>query len=289
MSDKLKKMFSPTEFSRLTRRVRVVANEAFAYQTRRLTLEAPEFVSRVEPGQFVMLRLPDISDPLLGRPLAVYRGSAKDGSIELIYQIVGKMTRRLAEVASGDELEMTGPLGNGWRVIEEGGVPRFEHLIMVAGGIGQTPFYPLAEKYGVRTPPTKMTLLYGARNAERLVPLDDFSRLGVEIFTATEDGSAGRRGYVTELIPDVFARSGVTAEKTAVCACGPRPMLAAAYRAAKKIGLRCWTSLESPMSCGMGICYGCAVEYLGDDGVWDYRRTCLDGPVFDAAHLKWEE
>ena len=282
-------MSLPTEFLRLTRRVRVEANDEFAFQTRRLVLYAPEFVSRIAPGQFVMLRLPERSDPLLGRPLAVYRRSAKDGSVELIYQIVGKMTRQLADAAPGTELEMTGPLGNGWRVIEEDGAPRIEHLMMVAGGVGQTPFYPLAEQYAALAPPPKMTLLYGARNAERLVPLDDFSRLGVETVTATEDGSSGRRGFVTELIPDVFARAGIAAERTVVCACGPRPMLAAAYRAAKMIGLRCWTSLESPMSCGMGICYGCAVEYLGDDGVWDYRRTCHDGPVFDAARLKWDE
>lgn len=266
---------------------RVVSNEPFAADTWKITLEAPLFAGRVRPGQFAMLRLPEAADPLLGRPFAVYNAEALSGRVELIYLVVGKMTKRLTNVVVGETLELTGPLGNGWSVIEQGagspssGTLPFDRLVMAAGGIGQTPFYLLAKKYAALDHGPALTLLYGARNKERLVPLDDFARLGVEIRVATEDGSAGGRGYVTDLI------AGVVSGKTTIAACGPKPMLSAVFAAAQKCAVPCFTSLESAMCCGLGICYGCVVPYRADDGTPDYRRTCHDGPVFDAYRLYW--
>ena len=282
--------------------VRVISNEPFAADTWKITLAAPDFAPLVAPGQFAMLRLPEAADPLLGRPFAVYDADPDSGRVALIYLVVGKMTKRLTHVAAGDTLELTGPLGNGWSVIERGkgaisggaisggaisnssisdGTLPFDRLVMVAGGVGQTPFYLLAKKYAALKNGPVLTLLYGARSRKRLVPLDDFARLGVEIRVATEDGSAGERGYVTDFI------AGVVSEKTTIAACGPRPMLSAVFAAAQKCGAPCFTSLESAMCCGLGICYGCVVAYRADDGTLDYRRTCHDGPVFDAYRLYW--
>lgn len=279
--------------------VQVVSNEPFAADTWKIALNAPAFAEKTRPGQFAMLRLPTRMDPLLGRPFAVYDAQADSGRVELIYLVVGKMTRLLTGVSAGETLELTGPMGNGWSVIEgfgadgagrsnltersDGEAPLpFERLVMVAGGVGQTPFYLLAQNYAQRANPPKMTLLYGARSKERLVPLADFERLGVETRVATEDGSAGVKGYVTDLL-EPLCDSG-----TLVAACGPKPMLAAAYRAVAPKQIPCYVSLESPMCCGLGICYGCVVDYRADDGSWDYRRTCADGPVFDAYRLRWE-
>lgn len=269
--------------------VSVEKNEPLSADTFKITLAAPHLAPLVGAGQFVMLRLANVSDPLLGRPLAVYSACEKTGLVELIYQVVGKMTRRLACVTAGETLELTGPLGNGWSVIEGGrtisdgkDLP-FERLVMVAGGVGQAPFYLLAKKYAELSNRPRMTLLYGARTRNRLAPLSDFEKLGVETLVATEDGSVGVRGYVTDLL------ASVCDERTMAAACGPKPMLAAVFRAASAIKIPCFTSLESPMCCGLGICYGCVVEYRGDDGAWDYRRTCVDGPVFDAYRLRWDE
>lgn len=272
--------------------VRVVSNEPFAADTWKIALYAPAIAEKVRPGQFAMLRLPTRMDPLLGRPFAVYDAQADSGRVEFIYLVVGKMTRLLTGVSAGETLELTGPMGNGWSAIEGLGVEGaeqngdaplpFERLVMVAGGVGQTPFYLLAKKYARRAHSPKMTLLYGARSKERLVPLADFERLGVETRVATEDGSAGAKGYVTDLL-EPLCGSG-----TLVAACGPKPMLAAAYRAVSPKQIPCYVSLESPMCCGLGICYGCVVDYRADDGSWDYRRTCADGPVFDAYRLRWE-
>jgi dihydroorotate dehydrogenase electron transfer subunit len=208
--------------------------------------------------------------------LAIYRltRSSTTTRFEFVYLVVGKMTTRLAETRQNDSLEIWGPLGNGFKM-DDG-----RHHILVAGGIGQTPFLMLAEKQ------PNSTLLYGARTEERIACMEDFEQLGVDVRLATDDGSRGHHGAVTELISTVY-RPG---EPTKIIACGPKPMLQAAFRVAESLGLPCDVSLESPMSCGLGICFGCVVEYRSEENPneGDYRRTCVDGPAFDAYRLKWD-
>jgi dihydroorotate dehydrogenase electron transfer subunit len=237
----------------------------------RLVMGADDELPAIRAGQFVMLRLPNRSDPLLGRPLAVYR--SEPHQLEVIYLVVGKMTRRLAEVRPGDSLEFWTPLGNGFADSDA------DHTIMVAGGIGQTPFLKLSEHLM-----TRKTLLYGARNRCRMVSLDDFRRFDVNIHLATDDGSEGYHGLVTDLIGKVYQPG----EKTRLLCCGPMKMLKSAFKTAQKLELPCEVSLETPMSCGLGICFGCVVLHKNDDGTVDYKRICHDGPVFDAYRLIWD-
>ncbi|MDR2441191.1 MAG: dihydroorotate dehydrogenase electron transfer subunit [Planctomycetaceae bacterium] len=265
-------------------------------QTFRLTLSVQGTLPPINAGQFVMLRLPNHTDPLLGRPFAVYRVSGN--VLEVIYLAVGKMTKLLAEMRTGETLNLWTPLGNGFSPINIA-----THIIMVAGGIGQTPFLMLAEKY-VQTD-SHCTLLYGTRNAERAICMNDFRELGVDIHLATDDGSrnndfGGYHGLVTDLISKVYQ----PAEPTRILCCGPRPMLQAAFQIARQFNLPCEVSLETSMSCGLGICFGCVVKCRCekenkndyetkltsdkiDNETWDYRRTCIDGPVFDAYRLCW--
>jgi dihydroorotate dehydrogenase electron transfer subunit len=199
------------------------------------------------------------------------------------------MTRRLAELKPGAKLDIWGPLGNGFPVEET------DHLIMVAGGIGQTPFLALAREYlGLHRfgdPPRsvpraeKVTLCYGVRSAEYLAGAEDFQRLGVELRLSTDDGSLGWRGLVTELIEPAVKTVGNS--RRIVC-CGPEPMLQAAARIAKRLGVPCRVSLETPMACGMGICFSCVAKIRDGKGGWDYRRTCVEGPVFDAADVEFD-
>lgn len=231
----------------------------------------------VQSGQFAMFRLADHADPLLGRPLAVYRTTAREHStlVEAVYLVVGKMTSRLSQVRPGDTLELWAPLGRPFRVRPE------EHTIMVAGGIGQTPFLMLAARLRNRT------LLYGAKTVGRIACLDDFRQLGVDVQVATDDGSLGYQGPVTDLIE----KNHTPDQPTKILCCGPHPMLKAAFQIAKKLQIPCEVSLETPMSCGLGICYGCVVPYLSDPSdksSFDYKRTCVDGPAFDAYRLLWD-
>lgn len=273
-------------------RVVVQEQERLARDTYRLRFEAPPIARAIWPGQFLMLRLAGTDDPLLGRPLALYdtvlNAHGVAVGIDIVYLALGKMTRRLAMAGPGTVLEAWGPLGNGFPPSQPG------HLVMVAGGIGYTPFLALAaEALGKRTyggadrrgqRAEKVTLCFGVRSAEYLPDLADFRRLGVEVHVATEDGSAGRKGWVTDLVAGVIDGSGMPSR---IVACGPEPMLRATAELARSLGAPCLVSLESPMACGMGVCFSCVVKVRDAHGAWDYRRACVDGPVFDAERIEF--
>jgi dihydroorotate dehydrogenase electron transfer subunit len=271
----------------------VTENVRLARNTYRIRFSCPAIARRILPGQFIMMRLAEVNDPLLGRPLALYdvvdgAGGEPDG-LDIVYLVVGKMTRRLAELKPEAKLEIWGPLGNGFAAEET------EHLIMAAGGIGQTPFLALAREYlGLHRygdPPRnaprakKVTLCYGARSAEYLAGVEDFQRLGVEVRLSTDDGSLGHRGLVTELIEPAVKTAG---NSCLIVCCGPEPMLKATAKIAKRLGIPCRVSLETPMACGMGICFSCAAKIRDAAGDWDYRRTCVEGPVFNAADVEFD-
>ena len=250
----------------------VSCHDRLTENTWRLVLRTTEPLPTVRAGQFVMLRLPDRTDPLLGRPLAIYR--AETYGLEVIYLAVGKMTHRLTVVQPNESLELWMPLGNGFPE------NKVQHTIIVAGGIGQTPFFTFCKNWQNR-----VSLLYGARTASRIACMDDFRQLGIKPIIATDDGSEGYHGLVTDLIEQVYQPS----ESTQLLCCGPLPMLRSAFFTARKLMLPCFVSLETPMSCGLGICFGCVVPYRENENTdWDYRRTCIDGPVFDAYKLRWE-
>jgi dihydroorotate dehydrogenase electron transfer subunit len=270
----------------------IAENVEIARDTYRVRLECPRIAAAALPGQFVMLRLPGSNDPLLGRPMAVYDvvsdAEGKPAAVDVVYLVVGKMTGRLARLQGGTLLEVWGPLGNGFAAQQT------EHLVMVAGGIGQTPFLMLAREYlGGRTygdPPRrpgraeKVTLCYGARSSAYLAGVEDFRRLGVEVRLATDDGSLGHRGLVTELIRPVIDESP---GRCRIVCCGPEAMMAATAKLAKQSGVACHVSLESPMACGIGVCFSCVAKVRDGSGNWDYRRTCVEGPVFDAKDIEF--
>jgi dihydroorotate dehydrogenase electron transfer subunit len=268
-------------------RAQVVENVQLARDTFRIRLACPEIARRIVPGQFVMVRLVDTNDPLLARPLALYDtvldAAGLPTGIDLVYLVVGKVTSLLARLVAGREVDLWGPLGNGF-------APRTcDHLIMVAGGIGQTPFPALASEYRQlreygdppRAPGSaqRITLCYGARTAALLAGVDDFERGNVEVRISTDDGSAGHRGFVTELLGQVL---DADSRGAAIACCGPEPMMAAVARIAHERSVPCDLSLETPMACGLGICFSCVAKVRDAAGGWDYRRTCVDGPVFDS-------
>ncbi|NBO92730.1 MAG: dihydroorotate dehydrogenase electron transfer subunit [Planctomycetia bacterium] len=258
----------------------VIENVRLARDTYRVRLQAPALAASIRPGQFVMLRLPDRSDPLLGRPFALY-DTAQD-AIDVVYLVVGKMTSRLSNFRAGDKVEMWGPLGNGFNDLSG-------HVGLVAGGIGQTPFLAYIRHllgtrgYGGQTPQRKaerVSLYYGVRTADLAAGIDDFRNAGAEVHVASDDGSLGYRGYVTQLLAEKELPNHLVG-------CGPEPMLHALSRLAKAQSVPCDVSLETPMACGVGICFSCVVKVKTGD-TWDYKRCCVDGPIFDAGKLVWE-
>ena len=285
-------------------RVEVVENVRCAEDTYRLRVLCPDIARSILPGQFVMLRWAGVDDPLLGRPLAMYDivldESGDAVGLDVVYLVVGRLTGMLAECEPGQQLDIWGPLGNGFPTLPLGRAEPAKHLIIVAGGIGQTPFLTVAqERLGTRqfgSPPRdvavaqRVTLCYGARNERWLACVDDFRSAGVDVRLATDDGSTGHRGYVTDVLSDVLAAEGDLDGAHIVC-CGPEPMMAAVAEITSARGVSCEVSLETPMACGVGICFSC-VTRVRDESVatgWDYRRTCVDGPVFDAARVVFDD
>lgn len=274
--------------------VRVVSQRRMAKDTYCLRLETPEIAARIVPGQFFMVRPVAGTNPLLGRPFALYDTVLENGKpvgIEFGYTVVGKLTGLMAGWQPGDRAAIWGPLGNGFPACDA------DHLALVAGGIGQTPFLAVArEALGLRTygdpprttarRPRRVTLCYGVRSAEYLAGLEDFSLPGLEVRLATDDGSRGRHGFVTDLLAE--ALQGRDRPDRVYC-CGPEPMMHAAARICEQANIECWLSLESPMACGFGACFSCVtavrVDGKAEDGEWDYRRTCVEGPVFPARRL----
>ena len=272
---------------------RVVEQVRMARDTYRLRLECPELARRIVPGQFFMVREPGCNDPLLGRPFALYDtvhdSNGEPTGIDFGYVVIGKLTGRMTDWKPDDPVEIWGPLGNGFPEPPEG------HLVMVAGGIGQTPFLAVTREalghrqYGDQTrvvpsPPPRLTMCYGVRSVDYLAGVDDFSDPGLQMRISTDDGSHGHHGLVTQLLEDLY-RDGT--KPTAIYTCGPEPMMAAVARVAAQHKTPCWASLETPMACGFGICFSCVTRVRVGDGQWDYRRTCVEGPVFRAEQLHW--
>jgi dihydroorotate dehydrogenase electron transfer subunit len=273
----------------LQRTARTLENVQLADRTFRIRLDLPDIATRIRPGQFVMLRLPNKLDPLLGRPFALYDTvldrSGNPFAVDVVYLVVGKMTGLLAQVESGDLIEVWGPLGNGFLDLGQQ-----RQVTLVAGGIGQTPFLAYvrdflgARGYGGESPRRKaerVSFYYGVRSANLAACVEDFRSAGVEVHLATDDGSVGFHGYVTQLLEENERIEGP------LVGCGPEAMLHALAKLAAEWGVPCHVSLEMPMACGFGACFSCVTK-VKIAGGWDYRRVCVDGPVFDAANLKWD-
>ncbi len=287
--------------------VPVLENVPLARQTYRIRLQTPELAKAIRPGQFLMLRLPNHSDPLLGRPFALYDTVLnKDGepsALDVVYLVVGKLTGLLAQVRAGDRVEVWGPLGNGFP--DYTGV---DHIALVAGGIGQTPFLAhIRDLLGTRgyggRPARRMvqtvSLYYGVRTAALAAGVDDFRSAGATVQLASDDGSLGYHGFVTQLleqhyeirnrncvgISDFGFRISDFGFRQQFVGCGPEPMLHALAKLAAAWNVPCDVSLETPMACGVGICFSCVTRIKTADGGWDYKRVCIDGPIFNAAQL----
>jgi dihydroorotate dehydrogenase electron transfer subunit len=242
----------------------------------RLALKAPGVASTAAPGQFVMLRVSENMDPLLARPFGISSVISKT-SIEIYYRVAGRGTLLLTAMEPGHALTLQGPIGNGFPMPEKGVTP-----LLVAGGSGFPPLHFFSMKTGSRA-----HLFVGARNKECLPPagvIKSFRQNMKKVYIATEDGSMGKRGLVTELLPSLIADLD-DASKIAIYACGPRPMLAAVALIAAERSIRCYVSMEERMACGLGACMGCSVGMKAGG----YGRVCKEGPVFDAREIDWRE
>lgn len=234
-----------------------------------LKLEAPYIASRSQAGNFVMVKTSSTVEPLLKRPFGIF--NAQPPFMELYYEVIGKGTELLARLKPGDETVVLGPLGNSFPPLEG------KNILAVAGGRGIAPLYYALRGYAANN---RVFLIYGARSAGDLNLLEHVSALPLQgLFTYTDDGGAGKKGFVTSDIREIIRDNhiGVT------ISCGPDAMFEALARVIGPLGCDNYVSMEAIMGCGFGICYSCAVKMVDNR----YKKVCSDGPVFRMEEIAW--
>ncbi len=258
--------------------VNVVGQRPMGGGYRWLELEAPELAAAAMPGQFVHLRVPALGDEALRRPFSICEaGSAR---LSILYKDVGRGTAAMTRLVAGERVSLIGPLGQGFPLDLAGRRP-----MLVAGGYGVAPLLFLAHRL-----PARGLLMVGGRSAADVLLTEAFETLGWEVRVATQDGSRGARGLVTDLLDGWLAARGAagTDAPLVMYACGPDGLLRAVGQRAEQMGCEAWLSLDKHMVCGIGACLACVQTLRRPDGSTWIARVCRDGPVFEARTVVWE-
>ncbi|MDD5952346.1 MAG: dihydroorotate dehydrogenase electron transfer subunit [Oscillospiraceae bacterium] len=223
-------------------------------------VQAGEMAKTAQPGQFANLLAPGKT---LRRPISICEIDKEQETLRFVFEIRGEGTQLLSEFAVGDSFDILGPLGNGFQL---GDTKR--KALFVGGGIGVPPLLQGAKAFGENA-----TVVLGFRSQNAMILREDFEQAGCKVIVATDDGSYGHHGLVTDCIGDV--------EADVIFACGPMPMLKALTKVADDRKIECQISLEERMACGIGACLGCACRIRREDGSETFGHVCKDGPVFD--------
>jgi dihydroorotate dehydrogenase electron transfer subunit len=246
---------------------KVVENIELCQNIFEIVVECPEIAQETKPGQFLHIKTNKGMDPLLRRPVSVSRVIQGKGYISMIYQVLGRGTKEMATFKPSEEIDIMGPFGNGF--------PAFpgKKCAVVGGGMGVAPLLELACSL------KDCDAYLGFRCST--FKLDEYKTACKELHIATEDGSTGSKGYVTELLKDIK-------KYEVVYTCGPKPMMKKVKELCERESVQCFVSLEERMGCGIGACLVCACKIKEGDS-WHYKKACTDGPVFDAAEVDFND
>ena len=251
----------------------VVSNERDTDLYFRLVVRAPQIAPLVQPGQFVHVRILPLKEALLRRPFSVFQTNGD--TLSILYKTIGQGTETLSRMRAGEALSLIGPLGHGFTVPQTGA----ETPLLVAGGYGMAALYLLAQRS-----PQKGIVFVGGRRQVDILCEEELRALGWDVRVATEDGSRGQKGLVTQPLLTELERRAAGRK---LFACGPTPMLKAVGQLAAQFNLPAELSLDEHMCCGIGVCLTCVVPVKTASG-WEYQRTCTEGPVFDSRQVAWE-
>lgn len=255
----------------------ILSNEKVAEDHFLLRCECPEIARHAQPGQFVHVLISDGSGLLLRRPFTIY--TVDDRQITMLYQIIGEGTKRLSEMPKGASIRVMGPLGNTFDMMENP-----DPAILVGGGAGIASLMLLAA--ALRRKGLKTIGLVGAQHQRRLLSIDDLERIGVNVQIATDDGSIGCHGFVTDILTDVLRKNDFTYPM--IFACGPHGMLATVTKIITKFNVPTQVAMENRMGCALGVCLGCVCPVRISENQIEYQRVCTEGPVFNANDIAWE-
>lgn len=241
----------------------------------RMKVGAPFIAKTAKPGQFLHIRCGSSTEPLLRRPISIHRIGKND--VDILYNVVGKGTKILSEKKEGDAIDIIGPLGNGFEIFKESRSLK----MLVAGGMGVAPLLGLAEEMARQIKIRRQLLvILGARTKGHILCENEFKRLGAEVYTATEDGSKGKKTLATELAREIVKSKKYRWQDVCVYAAGPIGMIRGLAKLTTGCSVESQASLEERMACGLGACLGCVVDTQSG-----YKRVCKDGPVFNMREL----
>ncbi|TWI55746.1 dihydroorotate dehydrogenase electron transfer subunit [Halalkalibacter nanhaiisediminis] len=249
----------------------ITKQRALTSHVMEITCEGPLTKKMTEPGQFLHLRIDATDDLLLRRPISICDVDQKQGQVKMLYRVEGKGTARLAEKLEGMDIDVLGPLGNGFplEVTKEG-----ETALLIGGGVGVPPLYYLSKQ--LKAKGVKVIHILGFQSEKDVFYKEEFTELG-PTYVSTVDGSHGTKGFVT----DVIHHEGLTFDT--LYSCGPTPMLQALSTLYPD--RRVFLSLEERMGCGIGACFACVCHVVGDETGTSYRKVCTDGPVFPVGEV----
>ncbi len=256
-----------------------------------LEFAAPELAKKCAPGEFVMIQVESGTDPFLRRAFSVFCTEPKKGMLSILGKSYGFGTTLLRGKKAGDRLKMVGPLGNRF-----GRAKKKECTVLVAGGVGLAPLYFYQQDLAKNL--RKDTQLFlGTRSKEEVLALNKLMPAATNLQFATDDGSYGYRGRVTDLLKKWLEKSK-NGNLVRILSCGPDSMMAKTVEIARQFNLPIEVSLETAMACGFGICIGCSVKSIPDEEMesefpktldgYIYQRACIDGPVFNGHQVAWE-
>lgn len=255
-------------------KAKIISNKKLKSNYWHLEFESGIIAKNAGPGQFVEIKVSDGVAPLLRRPISIH--SVSGAKVKLIYEVIGKGTQILSGRNSGDFLDVIGPLGNGFEYSRITKKSDKRKTILVAGGIGVAPLVFLAEKLKS----ISSLVLLGSRKKDQVICSQEFKALGYKVIIATDDGSIGFKGKVTELLREVLSESQQASKPENIYACGPQLMLKAVAQISCENNIASQLSLERHMACGFGACLGCVVATKSG-----YKRVCKEGPVFSGEEL----
>lgn len=253
---------------------KVVEHREIGSGYRYIVFDAPKMAGDMIPGQFVHVKIPSLETSALRRPFSVF--DAEEGRVHVLYKTVGRGTAALNSVRTGDSVSVMGPLGHGFPS-QCNGV-----ALLVGGGYGVAPLHFLAKRLKAAGHGS-IEVFIGGRTKDDLLAVDRFRAMGVGVHLATNDGSEGVKGLVTDPLDDELARIRASGGKFELFACGPDPMLKAVAMRATGTSSRGWISMDRHMICGVGACYACIQKTVRGNS-----RCCVEGPVFRAEDLVWE-
>jgi len=250
---------------------KVISQEEISPRHFKMVIDAPEVAKEAKIGQFIHLKWVaklNEHDPLLRRPISLNEIDQEAGTITIIYRAIGRGTQLLATLKAGDQVDLMGAIGMGFSIPEDA-----NKFVVVGGGMGIAPLYPVVKKLVGSN--KEVAVLIGAENKGQLLNLADYEEMDVELKAATVDGSYGYQGFVTKFLDDTLTDADY------IYTCGPEVMMEVVQDWAIANDIKGEASLEERMGCGTGACLSCVCKVkVKNESAWDYKKTCIQGPVF---------